>query len=193
MIGRSTSVVRSSGASGATRTRGRAASGSQRAIGSSRPSAPSCTRLSASAAPMGLVMDAIRKSVSSRMGGLCAPSAVRPPALTSTRPPMRTAATYPGIRPAASRASAAAHTRSKLVSVMVLQVVAASASLLMTGARAATHRSASRRSTSRRHSSRCRRQRAKPSIERAARKTTVGSRTARNRAPSIGSPPRAGR
>ena len=124
MIGHWSSVVWCSGASGATRTRGLAASGSQRAIGSSSSRAPSCTRLSASAAPIGLVIEAMRKSVSSRIAGLCAPSAVRPPARTSTRPPMRTAATYPGIRPDASRASAASHTRSKLMSAVALQVVA---------------------------------------------------------------------
>ena len=54
-------TVRSSGASGATRTRGLAASGSQRAIGSSSASTPSCTRQSASAPPIGLVTEAMRK------------------------------------------------------------------------------------------------------------------------------------
>ena len=42
VMGRCASVVRSSGASGATSTRGLAASGNQRATGSSRVSAPSC-------------------------------------------------------------------------------------------------------------------------------------------------------
>lgn len=93
VIGRSTAVVRSSGASGTTRTRGLAASGNQRAIGSSRPSTPFSTRLSVRAPPIGLVIDAIRNSESSPIASLSAPTALRPPALTATRPRTRTAAT----------------------------------------------------------------------------------------------------
>lgn len=93
MIARRALVVRSSGPSGARSTRGRSISGSQRAIGSSRASTPSCTRLSASAAPIGFVTEAIRNSVSAAIGALSGSTAVRPPAWTALRPPMRTAAT----------------------------------------------------------------------------------------------------
>ncbi len=70
VIGRSAGTVRSSGASGDTSTRGSAASGSQRAMGSSSASTPSRTRVRVSAPPIGLVIDAMRNCVSSRMGGL---------------------------------------------------------------------------------------------------------------------------
>jgi len=92
VIGRGASTVRSSGASGVISTRGFAASGSQRAIGSSSASTSSCTRASVSAPPICFVSDAIRNSVSLRIGALAC-TAIRPPARTSVRRPMRTAAT----------------------------------------------------------------------------------------------------
>jgi hypothetical protein len=85
----------------AERGSGLAASGNQRAIGSPRVRAPSCTRLSVRATPIGLVTEARRNSVSSPIGA---------------SPPGPSAATYPGIRPDATCASGTSQTRSKFVS-----------------------------------------------------------------------------
>ena len=68
VTGRSAGTVSSSRASGATSTAGSTASGSQRPIGSSRARTPSRTSVSVRAPPIGLVIDAMRNSVSSRIG-----------------------------------------------------------------------------------------------------------------------------
>ena len=121
VIARSAGTVRSSGASGATSTRGSAASGSQRAMGSSSASTPSRTRVSVSAPPIGLVIDAMRNWVSSRMGGLPGATPVRPPARTCSCPRMRTAATYPGMRPASTWPSSNCQTRSTPMTVLSIR------------------------------------------------------------------------
>ena len=96
-------MVSVSGPSGRRSTRRSASSGSSRSTGSSSPSRPSSARLSTTAAVTGLVIEAIRNSVSGRIGG--PPTAITPAAATYPSPPRPTAATTPGASPRATAVS----------------------------------------------------------------------------------------
>ena len=110
VIGRLAATVSSSGPCGSTRTRISAISGSHLLIGSVSASLPSSASAIAAATVTGLVIEAIRKRVSRRIGRPASISA-EPISLTcSTFPRCHTHVTAPEIRPA----SAAAATESRL-------------------------------------------------------------------------------
>ena len=93
VTGRTAGTVSCNDPSGSRSTRGDASSGAHCATSSSSDRTPSSTRLSVSAPPIGLVIEAIRNSVSVRIGGLSGSTAVRPAAWISTCPRTRTAPT----------------------------------------------------------------------------------------------------
>ena len=68
MIGRRAATVSSSGPPGSTSTRISASSGTQRVIGSDSANLPSSASAMAAATVIGLVIEAILKMVSSRIG-----------------------------------------------------------------------------------------------------------------------------
>ncbi len=106
VTGRSASTVSVRGPSGRRSTRRPASSGSRSSAGPFRSSRPSSTRLSTTAAVIGLVVDEMRNKVSVRIGG--PPAAITPAALIYVVSPWATAATTPGAWPCATAASTAA-------------------------------------------------------------------------------------
>ena len=101
MIGRSAGTVWSSGPSGLTSTLGSAISGNHGATGSSRANNPSATIESATAAPTGLLSDAIRNRVPVVIGAV-EPNPSTPVAKYSISPSCRIPVTIPGAQPAAT-------------------------------------------------------------------------------------------
>ena len=98
-------TVQSSGPVGSASTRISASSGSHRSTGSDRAILPSCTSVIAAATVTGLVIEAIRKIVSRRIGRPASASRW-PIALTwSTSPRCQTSVTAPASRPEATASS----------------------------------------------------------------------------------------
>jgi hypothetical protein len=112
VIGRSAGTVSSNGPSGRRSTRRSPSSGSSRSTGSSRPISPSSTSAMVTAAVIGLVVEAIRKSESRGTGR--PPIDRRPSASTCTSSPTATNATSPGTFESPTCRSAAARTPENL-------------------------------------------------------------------------------
>ena len=102
VIGRTAGTTSSTGEDGVGTTTGDASSGSHRAIGSSRSSCPSSTRIIPAAAVIGFVMEATRKIVSGVIAAL--PSRSSEPAAASSISSLRaTSATTPGASPVSTK------------------------------------------------------------------------------------------
>ena len=99
MIGRCAGTVLSSGPVGSASTRGAANSGSHRAIGSRRLSAPVSTNAMAAATVTGLVIDAMRNTVSRCIGRLASMSRWPISLTCSTFPRCQTSVTAPESSP----------------------------------------------------------------------------------------------
>src|SRR5438876_8249648 len=104
--------ISSSGLSMRLRTLRFASSGSSGSTGSSRRSFASSTRIIAAAAVIGLVIEAMRKIVSRRIGSL-PPKALTPIASTCVSPRRLTSVTRPGIRPLSTWRSMASRMRAR--------------------------------------------------------------------------------